>query len=158
MGWMELACPDKQWRHQWRNKGLLERWELDAVSILDTMATSLGIHMPTQGWNLINFGKVCYKDETGWKRTNPENGNRIPITVGVQATEDEDKNLEKHKNICCGFNKDKRSVTSDRYCHYSYCWNHQVMVIIVDLIKYQRMPNTFRNTMFKMGDRFYNWF
>ena len=89
----------------------------------DTMATSLGIHMPTQGWNLgNNFGKVCYKDETGWKRTNPENGNRIPITVGVQATEDEDKNLEKHKNICCGFNKDKRSVTSDRYCHYSYCW------------------------------------
>ena len=49
-----------------------------------------------------DFAKVCYKDTDGWKRTNPENGNRR-VNEG---------NWEHHKNICCGFNKDKRSVTT----------------------------------------------
>ena len=59
-----------------------------------------------------NFTKVCYKDREGWKRTDPEDGERR-TTSG---------NWERHKNICCGFNKQKRSVTSDKYCDYSYCW------------------------------------
>ena len=59
-----------------------------------------------------NYTKVCYKDREGWKRTDPETGARR-TTSG---------NWERHKNICCGFDKTKRSVTSDKYCDYSYCW------------------------------------
>ena len=61
---------------------------------------------------MTTLQKYVSKDTDGWKRTNPENGNRR-VNEG---------NWEHHKNICCGFNKDKRSVTSDRYCDCLYCW------------------------------------
>lgn len=62
-----------------------------------------------------NYTKVCYKDREGWKRTDPTDGRRrtTPSVAG---------NWERHKNICCGFDKTQRSVTSDKYCDWSYCW------------------------------------
>ena len=66
------------------------------------------------GLDADNFGRPCFKDATGWKRTDPVTGNKT-----IQDNE------ENHKNACCGF---KESVRSDidsnnsQYCDPNYCF------------------------------------
>lgn len=58
-----------------------------------------------------NFGRPCFKDNDGWKRTNPVNGNK----TGNQE--------EDNKNACCGFKESVRDDVKMQYCNPSYCFN-----------------------------------
>jgi len=60
---------------------------------------------------LNNYGKVCFKDNTGWKHTNPVNGNK----TGNQE--------EDNKNACCGFKDSVRDSVKMHYCNPAYCFN-----------------------------------
>ena len=77
---------------------------------------SHGIHgryysKSNEGSGSNNYGKVCFKDNTGWKHTNPVNGNK----TGNQE--------EDNKNACCGFKESVRDSVKMHYCNPSYCFN-----------------------------------
>jgi hypothetical protein len=57
-----------------------------------------------------NFGRPCFKDNTGWSRTNPETGNK--------TTPSESDN----KNACCGFKDSVRGSVQEKWCHQNYCF------------------------------------
>ena len=62
-----------------------------------------------------NFSKPCFKDATGWKKTNPVDGNK-------QAYEQEIDNMD----ACCGFKQSVRDDVNDiqsRYCDPDYCFS-----------------------------------
>ena len=62
-----------------------------------------------------NFSKPCFKDATGWKKTNPINGHKL-------TSEDEQGNMD----ACCGFKKSVRDVIHQdqgRFCNPDYCFS-----------------------------------
>ena len=80
------------------------------------LGMSHGIHgsyysRSNEGSGSNNYGKVCFKDNTGWKHTNPVNGNK----TGNQE--------EDNKNACCGFKESVRDSVKMHYCNPSYCFN-----------------------------------
>ena len=73
-----------------------------------------GFHVNSEdsGWgDEDNYGRPCFKDNTGWKHTNPVNGNK----TGNQE--------EDNKNACCGFKESVRDSVKMHYCNPSYCFN-----------------------------------
>ena len=63
-----------------------------------------------EGGGSNNYGKVCFKDATGWSRTNPLNGNKSNI------------NTEDNINACCGFKSSVRGTVQEKYCDPRYCF------------------------------------
>ena len=63
------------------------------------------------GWgDEDNFGRPCFKDTTGWTRTNPLNGNKSGV------------NTEDNINACCGFKDSVRGTVQEKYCDPDYCF------------------------------------
>ncbi len=63
------------------------------------------------GWgDEDNFGRPCFKDTSGWTRTNPVNGNKSGV------------NTEDNINACCGFKDSVRGNVKEQYCNPNYCF------------------------------------
>ena len=63
------------------------------------------------GWgDEDNFGRPCFKDRTGWTRTNPLNGNKSAL------------NAEDNINACCGFKDSVRMSVQEKYCNPDHCF------------------------------------
>ena len=64
------------------------------------------------GWgDEDNFGRPCFKDTSGWTRTNPLNGNKSGV------------NTEDNITSCCGFKDSVRGTVQEKYCNPDYCFN-----------------------------------
>lgn len=79
------------------------------------LGMSHGIHgsyyvKSNEGSGSNNYGKVCFKDTTGWTRTNPLNGNKSGV------------NTEDNINACCGFKDSVRGNVQEKYCNPNYCF------------------------------------
>ena len=90
-------------------------WGVDTVSHTSSSNGS--------GWD--NYGKPCFKDEDGWKYTNPVNGDRINTSTYLPLTgnDAEEKMAEDNKDACCGFKDDLRDSVQEKYCNPEYCFD-----------------------------------
>ena len=58
-----------------------------------------------------NYSKPCFKDASGWTKTNPVNGWNLNYN-----------NQQDNKNACCGFKKSVRDTVEEHYCDPQYCF------------------------------------